>query len=103
MGKMKEWARRGWGWLRGVNPFVLVGLLLALWMLWPAEYNIWGHLRLKREIAERVQEKRELEQKIRRAELGLKELETEPDLLEKYAREEFLMKEEDEELYLLGE
>ena len=101
MGQMRKVAQQVWAWLKGINPFVVAGLLLALWMLWPADYNIWRHLRLQQELETRVAEKKALEQAIKHTEQDLKELENEKELLERYAREQFLMKEDNEELYLI--
>ncbi|MDD7437830.1 MAG: septum formation initiator family protein [Bacteroidales bacterium] len=94
---------RLWQWLRKVNPFLLLTVVFLVVIVLPGEYSIWNQIKYTREIAKQEREMRELEKNIEKANTEKKELLVEKDRLEKFARERYLMKEEDEDIYLIDE
>lgn len=94
---------RLWQWLRKVNPFLLLTVVFLVVVVLPSEYSIWNQIKYTREIAKQEREMRELEKNIEKANTEKKELLVEKDRLEKFARERYLMKEEDEDIYLIDE
>lgn len=94
---------RLWQWLRKVNPFLLLTVVFLVVVVLPGEYSIWNQIKYTREIAKQEREMRELEKNIEKANTEKKELLVEKDRLEKFARERYLMKEEDEDIYLIDE
>lgn len=92
-----------WQWLRKVNPFLLLTIVFVIVVVIPSEYSIWNQLKYSREIARQGREIRQLEERIERATAAKQALVVERDRLEKFARERYLMKEEDEDIYLIDE
>ncbi|WP_018358777.1 FtsB family cell division protein [Porphyromonas levii] len=92
-----------WQWLRKVNPFLLLTIVFVIVVVIPSEYSIWNQLKYSREIARQEREIRQLEERIERATAAKQALVVERDRLEKFARERYLMKEEDEDIYLIDE
>lgn len=97
----KEDLKGGWASLRRVNPFVLLLLGVLLTLLYPGDSSIFSHLSNHREIFKLERERNQLREGIERDRRHLDELRFRKDKLEKYAREKYLMKAEDEDLYLL--
>ncbi|MDO5016809.1 MAG: septum formation initiator family protein [Porphyromonas sp.] len=101
VGHIKTLAGRFYKWLKGVNPLLLAGVLFLLSIIRPGEYSVWNQLKYNRVLDRQEREIRELKENIRKVEIAKKELRIEKDRLEKFAREKYLMKEEDEEIYLI--
>lgn len=101
--KIRPLFGRLWQWLKRVNPFsLLLGIFIVAVVL-PGEYSVWNQIKYAREIRRQEEEMRELENKIEKATVAKEEFQVETDRLEKFARERYLMKEEDEDIYLLDE
>lgn len=94
---------RLWQWLRKVNPFLLLTIVFLVVIVIPSEYSIWNQIKYSREIARQEREMDQLEKNIEKANIEKKELLVEKDRLEKFARERYLMKAEDEDIYLIDE
>lgn len=90
-----------WRWLKRVNPFLLLGIAIILTIIIPNEYSVWTQLKYSRTIDKQQREIQELERSIEKTKKAQSELWKKKDRLEKFAREQYLMKEEDEEIYLL--
>lgn len=90
-------------WLRKVNPFVLVAIVFLVTIVIPGEYSVWNQVKYRHEITRQEREMRKLKKNIDKANAAKKELLVEKDRLEKFARERYLMKEEDEDIYLINE
>ena len=74
-----------------VNPLFLMTGLLAVMLVVPGQHSIWSQIKTSRQLKEKQEEYQYYKDEIK----------YKRDMLEKYARERYLMKEEDEDLYLL--
>lgn len=101
--KASELFARVWQWLRKVNPFLLLSIVFVAVIIIPGEYSIWNQVKYSHEIAKQEREIKKLEKNIEKTKVAKKELLVEKDRLEKFARERYLMKEEDEDIYLIDE
>jgi len=84
------------------SPFVLVGLLFVLWMLFFDSNSYLNHKRLSDTIDQLEKDQRHYKEEIRKDSIALDEL-SDPEGLEKYAREKYHMKKENEEIFLIVE
>lgn len=90
-----------WRWLKRVNPFLLFAILFLIKIIIPSNTSVWTQLKYSRTLDKQEREIRELKREIEKTKVAKKDLWIERDRLEKFARERYLMKEEDEEIYLL--
>ncbi len=84
------------------NKYLLTGGAFAVWMIF-FDYRdvITTHFRQRREL-QRLEESRSYyEQEIARTRKELEQLKTDPALLEKYAREKYRMKKDNEDLFII--
>lgn len=100
-GKIGSAFRAFVGWLKRVNPILLFCIAFILTIIIPSEYSVWTQLKYNRTLDRQKHEIHQLEQNIEKTKKAQSELWIKKDRLEKFAREQYLMKEEDEEIYLL--
>jgi cell division protein DivIC len=87
-------------WIR--NKYVLTALCFVVWLLFfDARDFISTHFREKQELKKLEQSKKYYEQQIATTKLELEQLKSNPALLEKYAREKYMMKKDNEDLFLI--
>jgi len=84
------------------SPFILIGLLFVLWMLFFDSNSYLNHKRLSNTIDQLEKDQRHYKEEIRKDSIALNEL-SNPKGLEKYAREKYHMKKENEEIFLIVE
>ena len=84
------------------SPFVLIGLLFVSWMLFFDSNSYLNHKRLSNTIDQLEKDQRHYKEEIRKDSIALNEL-SNPEGLEKYAREKYHMKKENEEIFLIVE
>ena len=84
------------------NPFILIGLLFVLWMLLFDSNSYLNHNRLSNDINQLQKDKQHYKKEIKKDSIALEELSS-PEGLEKYAREKYHMKKENEEIFLIIE
>jgi len=84
------------------SPFVLIGLLFVLWMLFFDSNSYLNHKHLSNTIDQLEKDQRHYKEEIRKDSIALNEL-SNPEGLEKYAREKYHMKKENEEIFLIVE
>jgi len=98
---MKELWLKMWPWLK--NKYVLTISVFAIWMLFFDQNNVVDRLQMMSEIR-RLEADREyyLEQIVKDS-TRLHELTTNRENLEKYAREQFLMKKKNEDVFVIIE
>ena len=113
---MKSWA----GFETGPGPFFMQILahipswLKSKYLLTATGFTVWilffdnrdfitSHFREKGELLKLQQSKKYYEQQIAATKQELEQLKTNPALLEKYAREKYLMKRDNEDLFLIRE
>lgn len=85
------------------NKYLFAFLLFSIWMIFLDEHNILflrqNLNKLKKYRVESVYYKKKIEKEAQK----LKELQDDSKNLEKYAREQFLMKKKDEDIFLIIE
>ena len=84
------------------SPFILIGLLFVLWMLFFDSNSYLKHNRLSSDINQLQKDKQHYKEEIKKDSIALEELSS-PEGLEKYAREKYHMKKENEEIFLIIE
>ena len=90
------------GWLK--NKYLLTTVGFLVWVLFCDSRDfITSHFRERAELARMENSKRYYEQQMETTRRELQELKTDPALLEKYARERYLMKRDNEDLFLIRE
>ena len=87
-------------WLK--NKYVLTSVGFTVWILFfDARDFITSHFREKGELRKLEQSKKYYEQQITTTQHELDQLKSNPALLEKYAREKYLMKKDNEDLFVI--
>ena len=82
------------------NRYVLVLILFAIWMAFFDTNSLLIHLELQEEIEKLDKQKEVLQQEIAKDKKTLKKL-SNPEELEKLAREQYYMKKANEEIFLI--
>lgn len=82
------------------NTYVLVLTLFVIWMVFFDTNSLLIHRELQQEIDKLEQQKTFLKGEIEKDKKALKKL-SNPDELEKYARENYYMKKDGEEIFLI--
>jgi cell division protein FtsB len=92
--------------IRFINKYkvpLAIVLVFFIWMLFIDEYN-WIHMRKQnKKLESLIEEKEYLNKKIHHDREQIKTLQTDTDALERFAREEYLLKKENEEVYVIIE
>jgi cell division protein DivIC len=83
------------------NPYLLLGLSFLLWMLFFDADDLVAQYRLRKKLSNLETEKAYYLEQIEQIQRDRKELETDEDLLEKFAREKYFMKKKTEDLYVI--
>lgn len=83
-----------------INKYVLVALLFLIWMLFLDNYSYLDHRILNKEINELEDNKGYYKDEIKRDNKQIKKLKN-PAQIEKYAREKYYMKRENEDIYIV--
>jgi cell division protein DivIC len=96
---MKRFFIRIWPWLR--NKYVLTITVFAIWMLFFDQNNLVDRIQMKSEINQLEEDRAFYLEQIKADSARLHELTTDRDNLEKYAREQFLMKKPDEDVFVV--
>lgn len=98
---LKKIIRSICSWFKKRNPITITLLLGLLIYLTSGEYTLWNQWRYSRQIRQKKQEISRLEQEIAEAKKSLEALKYKDEALERYARERYQLKADDEDLYLL--
>ena len=86
------------------NKYLLTATGFTVWILFFDNRDfITSHFREKGELLKLQESKKYYEQQITATKQELEQLKTNPALLEKYAREKYLMKRDNEDLFLIRE
>jgi cell division protein DivIC len=83
------------------NKFLITIALFLVWMLFFDQYNLVARVSNKRKIANLEQQKEIYVEEIARSKRLLQELKGDDESLEKFAREQYLMKKDNEDVYLV--
>ena len=98
---MKAFFVKIWPWLR--NKYVLTIVVFSIWMLFFDQNNAVDRLRMGSEIRQLEDDREYYLEQIQKDSARLSELTTNKENLEKYAREQFLMKKSDEDVFVVIE
>ena len=82
---------------------MLTIFLFTIWMLFFDQNNMVDRMKMSGEIRQLEQDEQYYMEQIRKDSTRLHELTTDKDNLEKYAREQFLMKKENEDVFVIIE
>jgi len=88
-------------WLR--NKFVIAGAVLAIWICFLDENNLLERFQHLRELKQLKTDKVYYQKKIEEDKKRLNELKTDDENLEKFAREQYLMKKDNEDVFVIVE
>lgn len=83
--------------------YAIVLFLFMLWFLLLAPNDLNTQYHIMKERKTQREQKRFYEQEIERYEEEIRKFKTDPDFVETYAREEYLMKRENEDIFLIIE
>ena len=98
---MKEFFLKIWPYLK--NKYVLTISVFAIWMLFFDQNNVVDRLRMASEIRQLEADREYYLDQIEKDSTRLHELTTDKENLEKYAREQFLMKKKNEDVFVIIE
>jgi len=96
---MKRFISKIWPWLR--NKYVLTISLFAIWILFFDQNNMVDRMKMSSEIRQLEKDREFYQEQIKTDSARLNELTTNKENLEKYAREQFLMKKPDEDVFVV--
>jgi cell division protein DivIC len=85
------------------NKYLLATLVFILWLCFFDQNNWFERLQNLREMKQLKADKAYYQQKIKEDSERLKELKTNDENLEKFAREQYLMKKDNEDLFVIVE
>lgn len=85
------------------NFFFIATTVFLLWMLFFDTNDLVSQYQLRKKVNDLEEKKRYYSEKIEEVKEERKELMSNPKLLEKFAREKYLMKRKNEELYVIIE
>ena len=83
------------------NKYLLTGLAAAVWMMWFDAQDLPGEFRKAAHYQDLERSEAQLNQQIRNTQSELNLLINNPKTVEQYAREKYLMKKDNEELFLV--
>ncbi len=85
------------------NKYFLVFLVVLIWLVFFDTHSFIHQWRMSRQLNELKTERDFYREQITRDSLAIEELTGDPDALERYAREKYLMKREGEDVYVIVE
>ena len=83
------------------NKFIFAFLMFLVWMLFFDRNDIISQIGLKNKLDQMKEDKLYYMEEIEKNKTDLQELITNPKTLEKFAREKYLMKKDDEDVFVL--
>lgn len=83
------------------NKFVLTALIFLLWLLLFDQNSLSERRKLTRDYNQLLQEKEYYQKKIEEDKKRINELKTNNENLEKFAREQYLMKKDNEDIFVI--
>ncbi len=85
------------------NKYLIAFLAAMVWMLFFDNHNLVHQWKMHRQLRELQREKAYYLEEISIDSLAIRQLTTDPDALERYARENYLMKKEGEDVFIVIE
>jgi len=84
------------------NKYLIAGLLFAIWMFWFDPKDIRSDIARRDKYKELQRSEKNLSSLISETKQELNQLKTNAQTIEKYAREKYLMKKDNEDLFVLS-
>ena len=84
------------------NKYLITGIAFAVWMLFFDRNDLSLQLKRVQELNKFQENEKLMNDQIADTKHELRLLKTNPETLEKYAREKFMMKKENEDLYIIS-
>jgi hypothetical protein len=85
------------------NKYVITTLVFVFWLIFFDNFNLLDRIKAIHAKQKLIKEKAYFEEKIKEDKQKLKELQTNRENLEKFAREQYLMKKENEDIFIVEE
>jgi len=98
---MKRFFQKIWPYLK--NKYVLAISIFVIWMLFFDQNDMVDRIRMSLEIRQLEDDREYYQEQILKDSASLSELTTNKENLEKYAREQFLMKKDNEDVFVVIE
>lgn len=83
------------------NFYFIAGFIFLIWMVFLDNNDLISQLRLSSKYNDLIEEKEYYQEKIKEVEIDRQGLLSDEELLEKFARERYLMKKENEDLFII--
>ena len=83
------------------NKYIITSILFLLWILFLDDYNLINQKRMQEKVNELVKQKEFYNSEIKSDSTELSELKNNPKQQERFAREKFLMKKENEDVFII--
>lgn len=87
----------------GTNKYVITVVIFLVWLIFFDANSLVMRFKLSRQVKRMETEKVRLQEAIEQTERKMDELKSDKEQLEKFAREEYLMKREDEVIFIIKE
>lgn len=85
------------------NKYLLTGLLFVVWISFFDDRDLITNYKQRQELWKLEQSKKRYTELVEQTKVELHQLQTEPAQLEKFAREKYRMKKDNEDLYIIPE
>ena len=85
------------------NKYLILFLFFILWIIFIDDYNLINQSKIKSKVEDLKKQKEFYITEIKSDSTELYKLQNDPDEQEKFAREKFLMKKENEEIFIIRE
>ncbi len=83
------------------NKYIIAIILVLIWLLFFDSNNFFQQIRFSREINKLNSERSYYLEEIKKDSIAKKELEEDPEALERFAREQYYMKREGEDVFII--
>jgi cell division protein FtsB len=85
------------------NRYFIAAAIFVVWIAFFDQNNLITQIQYRMELNKLEEEREFYQEEIKQIRADLKELKTNPKTLEKFAREKYLMKKDDEEIFVIVE
>lgn len=85
------------------NKYLLSGIFFVLWIVFFDDRDLITNFKHRQELKNLEESKKHYSELIEETKTELEQIKTNPALLEKYAREKYRMKKDNEDLYIIPE
>jgi cell division protein FtsB len=85
------------------NKYILTLVVFGVWIVFFDQNNLWDRAKLSSRINQLKKQKHHYEVEIEQNQRKLNEIQESPESLEKFAREQYLMKKKNEDIFVVIE